>query len=166
MTRKDLLIRHMRIGLVFLMVFSVGCSSSRPAHTSSLKPAKVNDFYFEVLEIKTSLHDRILSQKPWVALSEEPAKDWSIDQISKWLSLRFSKDVEKAKLRLLKSHLITADPRLAYTKDIEETCWAEVERLVNSQLTKTAHEVSKRAKLSPNRTIQEIVHDSIAVHAP
>jgi len=147
------------------MVFIVSCSSSRPAHTSSLKPAKVNDFYFEVLEIKTSLHDRILSQKPWVTLSGKPAKDWSIDQISKWLSLRFSKDVEKAKLRLLKSHLITADPRLAYTKDIEETCWAEVERLVNSQLTKTAHEVSKRAKLSSNRTIQEIVHNSIAVHS-
>ena len=107
MTGKHLLISNMRIGLVFFMVFIVGCSSSRPAHTSSLKPAKVNDFYFEVLEIKTSLHDRILSQKPWVALREEPAKDWSIDQISKWLSLRFSKDVEKAKLRLLKSHLIT-----------------------------------------------------------
>jgi len=155
----------MRIGLVFLMVFIVGYSSSRPAHTYSLKPAKVNDFYFEVLEIKTSLHDRILSQKPWVTLSGKPAKDWSIDQLSKWLSLCFSKDVEKAKLRLLKSHLITADPRLAYTKDIEETCWAEVERLVNSQLTKTAHEVSKRAKLSSNRTIQEIVHNSIAVHS-
>ena len=165
MTRKDLLISSMHIGLVFLIVFIAGCSSSRPSHTSSLKPAKVNDFYFEVLEIKTSLHDRILSQKPWVALSEEPAKDWNIDQTSKWLSLRFSKDVEKAKLRLLKSHLITADPRLAYTKDIEETCWAEVERLVNSQLTKTAHEVSKRAKLSSNRTIQEIVHNSIAVHS-
>ena len=156
----------MKIFALIMLIFMGGCSINRSNQTSNRKPANVNDFYFEVLEIKTSLHDRILSQKPWVALSEEPAKDWSIDQISKWLSLRFSKDVEKAKLRLLKSHLITADPRLAYTKDIEETCWAEVERLVNSQLTKTAHEVSKRAKLSPNRTIQEIVHDSIAVHSP
>ncbi|MDG1132661.1 MAG: hypothetical protein P8N21_08210 [Opitutales bacterium] len=156
----------MKIFALIILILMGGCSINRSNQTAILKPANVNDFYFEVLEIRTSMHDRMLSQEPWIALREEPSMDWSLGQISKWLSLRFSKDVEKAKLRLLKSHLNTADPRLPYTKDIEETCWAEVERQINSQLIRTAHEVSKRAKLSPNRSIQEIVHDSIAVHSP
>jgi len=156
----------MKIFALIILILMGGCSINRSNQTSNRKTADVNDFYFEVLEIRTSMHDRMLSQEPWIALREEPATDWSLGQISKWLSLRFSKDVEKAKLRLLKSHLNTADPRLAYTKDIEETSWAEVNRLINSQLIRTAHEVSKRAKLSPNRSIQEIVHDSIAVHSP
>ncbi len=156
----------MKIFALIILILMGGCSINRSNQTAIRKPADVNDFYFEVLEIRTSMHDRMLSQEPWIALREEPSMDWSLGQISKWLSLRFSKDVEKAKLRLLKSHLNTADPRLPYTKDIEETCWAEVERQINSQLIRTAHEVSKRAKLSPNRSIQEIVHDSIAVHSP
>lgn len=156
----------MKIFALIILILMGGCSINRSNQTAIRKPANVNDFYFEVLEIRTSMHDRMLSQEPWIALREEPSMDWSLGQISKWLSLRFSKDVEKAKLRLLKSHLNTADPRLPYTKDIEETCWAEVERQINSQLIRTAHEVSKRAKLSPNRSIQEIVHDSIAVHSP
>ena len=156
----------MKILALIILILMGGCSINRSNQTAIRKPADVNDFYFEVLEIRTSMHDRMLSQEPWIALREEPSMDWSLGQISKWLSLRFSKDVEKAKLRLLKSHLNTADPRLPYTKDIEETCWAEVERQINSQLIRTAHEVSKRAKLSPNRSIQEIVHDSIAVHSP
>ena len=160
------MVRIVKIIALTILVFMGGCLSKRSSHTDSRSPAKVNDFYFEVLEIKSSLHERILSNKPWIALTKEPAENWSMEQISKWLSLRFSKDVEKAKLRLLKCHLTTADPKLAYTKDIEETCWAEVERLIESQLIRTAHEISKRAKLSPNRSIQEIVHDSIAVHKP
>ena len=159
------MIIHVKIFALIILVFMGGCSINRSNQTANRRPTNVNEFYFEVLEIRTSMHDRMLSQEPWIALREEPSTDWSLGQISKWLSLRFSKDVEKAKLLLLKSHLNTADPRLAYTKDIEETCWAEVERLINSQLIRTAHEVSKRAKLSPNRSIQEIVHDSIAVHA-
>lgn len=156
----------MKIFALIILILMGGCSINRSNQTAIRKPANVNDFYFEVLEIRTSMHDRMLSQEPWIALREEPSMEWSLGQISKWLSLRFSKDVEKAKLRLLKSHLNTADPKLPYTKDIEETCWAEVERQINSQLIRTAHEVSKRAKLSPNRSIQEIVHDSIAVHSP
>ncbi|MEK9773592.1 MAG: hypothetical protein VW576_08500 [Opitutae bacterium] len=156
----------MKIGSFLVLALLVGCSGGRRDNVAMKGPAKVNDFYFEILEIKTSLHQHLLDRKPWIALKEEPAQDWSLDQISEWISLRYSKDVEKAKLRLLKSHLNTADPKLAYTKDIEETCWSEVERLVKSQLLKTALVVSQKAKLSPNRTIQEVIHDSIAARTP
>ena len=156
----------MKFGLSLFLLLIVGCSTSSKNNLANQGPAKVNDFYFEILEIKTSLHQKLLARKPWIALQKEPAQKWSIDQISEWISLQYTKDVEKAKLRLLKSHLHTADPKSAYTKDIEETCWSEVERLVKSQLLKTALVVSEKAKLSPNRPIQEIVHESIAAHTP
>ena len=129
-------------------------------------PAKINEFYFEVLEIKSSMHESILLNKPWVALKEENSDKWNLDQISDWLNLRYSKVVELAKLKLLRSYLNTADPKLAYTKDVEETCWTEVERLIKSQLLKTAQVVSKRARLSPGRSIHEVIHESIAIHGP
>ena len=156
----------MKIGTFMILVLLVGCSSGTKNKFSSQAPAQINDFYFEVLEIKTKLHESILEKKPWIALKKEPAENWNLDQISDWLHLRHSKEVERAKLKMLRSHLITADPKLAYTKDIEESCWSEVERIIQSQLTKTALAVSKKARLSPGRSIQEVVYDSIAVHHP
>lgn len=160
------LVLIMKIGTFLMVILLAGCSVGQKGNLARQGPAKVNDFYFEVLEIKTSLHERILARKPWVALKNEPVGDWNLDQIAEWLSLRYSKDVEKAKLCLLKSHLNTADPKQAYTKDIEETCWAEVERLVKSQLLRTASHISNKAMLSPNRSIQEVVHHSIAARTP
>lgn len=156
----------MRLAILLLLGFMAGCTSSRKDNLVYSGPTKVNDFYFEVLEIKSSMHKDILDRKPWIALAAEPADNWSLGQISEWLSLQYSKDVEKAKLKLLKSHLNTADPKSAYTKDIEEMCWTEVERLIKSQLIKTAVVVSNKAKLSPNRPIQKIIHDSLAAHTP
>jgi hypothetical protein len=155
-----------KVGNFIIILLMAGCSSVSKDQFTATPPAKINDFYFEVLEIKSSMHESILLNKPWVALKDENSAKWNLDQISDWLHLRYSKEVERAKLKLLRSHLNTADPKLAYTKDVEETCWAEVERLIKSQLLKTAQVVSKRARLSPGRSIQEVIHESIAIHGP
>ena len=154
----------MRIGLFLALVIFAGCSNVRKDNLSIRGPAKVNDFYFEVLEIRTALHSQIIRSEPWNALKKESSSNWDLNQISEWISLRFSKDVEKAKLQLLKSHLNTVDRKSVYTKDIEETCWTEVDRLIKTQLLKTAWVISQKAKISPNRPIQEAVHDSIAAN--
>ena len=95
----------MKIGLFFALVIFAGCSNVRKDNLSVRGPAKVNDFYFEVLEIRTALHSQIIRSEPWNALKKESSSNWDLNQISEWISLRFSKDVEKAKLQLLKSHL-------------------------------------------------------------
>ena len=154
----------MRIGLFLVLVFLAGCTSGRKDNLSVRGPAKVNDFYFEVLEIRTVLHSQIIRSKPWDALKKESSSNWDLNQISEWISLRFSKDVERAKLKLLKSHLTTVDRKSVYTKDIEETCWKEVNRLIKAQLLKTAWVISQKANIAPNRPIQEAIHDSIAAN--
>ncbi|MDA1078912.1 MAG: hypothetical protein O2908_07660, partial [Verrucomicrobia bacterium] len=91
----------MKIGTFMILVLLVGCSSGTKNKFSAQTPAKINDFYFEVLEIKTNLHQSILQKKPWIALQKEPAENWNLDQISDWLHLRHSKEVERAKLKML-----------------------------------------------------------------
>jgi hypothetical protein len=154
----------MKIGLFFALVVLAGCSSSRKDNISIRGPAKVNDFYFEVLEIRTALHSQIIRGEPWNALKKESPSNWDLNQISEWINLRFPKEVERAKLQLLKSHLNTVDRKSVYTKDIEETCWTEVDRLIKAQLLKTAWVISQKANISPNRPLQEAVHDSIAAN--
>jgi len=46
----------MKIGNFMILVLLVGCSSGTKNKFSAQTPAKINDFYFEVLEIKTNLH--------------------------------------------------------------------------------------------------------------
>ena len=154
----------MRFGIILLLAFLAGCSSNRKNLAGNQMPVKVNDFYFEVLEIRTALHSQIIKKEPWNDLKKESSSNWNLNQISNWISLRHSKDVERAKLKLLKTHLNTVDRKAIYTKDIEETCWIEVDRLIQAQLLKTAWVISQKANISPNRPIQQAVHDSIAVN--
>ena len=156
----------MKIALVSLLLLYSSCSQIIKTSHHQKIPSKVDDFHFKVLEIRNSLHESIIATKPWEKMDGLPVEDWSLNQVSGWLSLQFPKHVKRAELRLLKCHLATIDPTVSYTKDIEEMCWAEVERLIRSQLQKTAIEVSNRAKLSPNRSIQDAIHESLVVRTP
>ncbi len=156
----------MRIALLFVLILTYGCSTKSNLASKSALPPKIDDFHFQVLEIRSSLHKSIIESEPWRKLNGLPVNDWTLIQFSDWLGLQYPKHVERAKLRLLKCHLATIDPKLSYTKELEEMCWSEVERLVRAQLRKTAIEVSHKAKFAPNRPIQDIIHDSIAAHTP
>jgi len=156
----------MKIALVFALILNLGCSQISKTTHRKASPSKVDDFHFQVLEIRNSLHESIMASKPWERMNGLPVKDWSLNQVSGWLGLQYPKHVKRAELRLLKSHLATIDPNLSYTKDLEEMCWTEVERLIRSQLQKTAIEVSNKAKISPNRSVQDAIHESLAVRTP
>ena len=95
-----------------------------------------------------------------------PVEEWSINQVSGWLALQYPQYVRRAELCLLKSHLVTIDSHLPYTKDLEEMCWSEVERMIRTKLQKTAIEVADKAKIPPNRSLQESIHESLAVRTP
>jgi len=158
------LILGMRTWIFLFAAFLAGCSSNLKDKVTSQGPAKVNDFYFDVLEIRADLHSQIINKQPWNDLRKEPSSNWNLNQIANWIGLRHSKDVKRAKLRLLKTHLNTVDRKAVYTKDIEKTCWMEVDRLIQAQLLKTAWVISQKANISPNRPIKEIIHESIAVN--
>lgn len=92
-----------------------------------------------------------------------PDQKWIINQVSGWLALQYPQYVRRAELCLLKSRMATIDSHLPYTKDLEEMCWSEVERMIRTKLQKTAIEVANKAKISPNRFLQDAIHESLAV---
>ena len=140
-----------------------GCSKISKTTYRKASPSKVDNFHFQVLEIRTSLHESIIASKAWEKMNGLPVEEWNLNQISEWLGLQYPKHVKRAELRLLKCHLATIDPHLTYTKDLEEMCWAEVEKLIRTKLQKTAIEVADKAKISPNRSLQDAIHESLAV---
>jgi hypothetical protein len=152
----------MKFALSFLVVCFAGCSLKKTQSSNLSKQLNTEDFYFQVIEIKSSLHESIISRKPWLSLNQEPAKEWNLSQVSRWLELQYPKLIEKTKLRLLKSHLTMVDPKSAYTPDIEQSCWNEVDRLVHEQLRRTAVTVSKKSQLKLNRPLDVIVQETLA----
>jgi hypothetical protein len=158
----------MKIALVFSLLLYGGCSQLKLSKSTyhQTNPSKSEDFNFKILEISNSLNDSIIASKPWNKIDGLPVDEWSLLQFSEWLGLQYPKHVKRAELRLLKCHLATIDPNVSYTKDIEQMCWAEVERLIRSQLQRTAIEVARKAKLSPNRSLQDAINESFAARTP
>ncbi len=151
--------------VAFLLLLLVGCVSNRTASRHPSDFNKDEDYYFTVIEIKSSLATQILDKNPAELLVVECDAKWTNSQIADWLALRFPKEVERAQLRLLKCHLNTIDPQSRFTKDLEERCWAEVGKIIDDQLYKTAAKVAKKASLSPTPTLQKMVADTILAKA-